>query len=289
MKSRKQFKTLAALLAILIAAILGHFQTTQPEPMLSIPENGALVSFVDVGQGDCTLAMLPDGKVMLIDCGEYDYRHEVANYLDSMGVTTIDYLISTHPHTDHMGGMAYIIDEFNVSAFYMPDVVSTTTAFEKMLLALSKKSITPQIVSEGDVIFQTESTSCTVLSPVHSEYDDINNASVVVKLRIGEKSFLFMGDAEHYAERQITQNVDADVLKIGHHGSSGSTSQEFFGRVSPQMAVISCGKDNPYGHPHREIIELLESNKISYYRTDTDGTVTMVCDGKNIEVSMQNQ
>lgn len=242
------------------------------------------VIFADVGQGDCILVKLGNGETMLIDSGEYEYREDVRNCLEDNNVTKIDYLIATHPHSDHIGSMSYIIDNFDIGMFYMPECVNNSQAFEKMLRSIRDNGVETSYGKCGDVIFDTEFGRCEILSPTSDEYDSLNDYSIVTKLEVGSKSFLFMGDAEKTAEKMITSDVDADVLKLGHHGSSTSTSEEFFDKVSPEYAVVSCGKDNEYGHPHREVEMLIKENGVELYRTDKNGDIRFVCDGDSIVV-----
>ena len=240
-----------------------------------------IVHYIDVGQGDSTFVQLPDGRSMLIDAGENDYGDTVVDYIKSSGEDYLDFVVATHPHSDHIGGMDDVIDEFDVGAFYMPDCSHNTVTFESMLDSLSEKEIKPVKAESGVVICNDDNLRIEILSPV-TTYDDLNNYSAVVKLTYGNKSFLFMGDAEQYAENLISADVSADVIKVGHHGSSTSTGEEFFNRVNPTFAVISSGENNDYGHPHKEVLDRLKESNIKIFRTDTDGTVVIGTDGENL-------
>lgn len=274
-----------ALFAVIISFLMSACSIFVEEgKKLEAPNGLMTVSFVDVGQGDCIFVKLPNGENMLVDCGEYSERDKVEDFLLDNDVRKIDYLVATHPHADHMGAMAHIIRNFDIGEFFMPDKEADSKAFITMLEALDEKKVKSKLVREGDIIFEDENFRCDVISPVLDEYDETNDVSVILKLTYGEKSFLLTGDAEEYAIEQMDADLNADVLKVGHHGSVTSTPEDFLDDVSPEYAVICCGKDNSYGHPHKEILELLETKNIKVYRTDIDGTVIFICDGKNIEI-----
>lgn len=256
------------------------------------------IHFIDVGQGDCSLIMW-EGASMLIDCGERDYAETVKKYLKKQGVKKLDYIIATHPHSDHIGGMGDIISEFEVGKVIAPrvseDMTPTTKTYERFLQALKDKSL-KLTAAKPDTTYTLSSTAVSaaeksppkfeVLAPV-KDYDDLNNYSVVIKLTYGTTSYLFTGDAEKEAELDILENgadVDADVLKVGHHGSSTSSCDEFYEAVSPEICVIQCGEGNSYGHPHKETIDTINSSGAKVYRNDTDGTVIVYSDGDEIFV-----
>ncbi|MBQ7900401.1 MAG: MBL fold metallo-hydrolase [Clostridia bacterium] len=242
-----------------------------------------IVHYIDVGQGDSIFVQLPDGKSMLIDAGTNDSDDVVCDYIDNMGEDFLDYVVATHPHADHIGGMDGVIDTFDIGKFYMPDVQSNTKTFESMLDSLDDKNVKTEVARAGVVICDEGNLKIQIFSPTEAYYDETNDYSAVVKLTYGETDFLFAGDAQEYAESKITADVSADVLKVGHHGSKTSTSDSFLERVNPSLAVISSGKDNEYGHPHKEVTDRLRSRGIKIFRTDTSGTVVMGSDGENIE------
>ena len=243
------------------------------------------VHFIDVGQGDSIFIELPDGKCMLIDSGEWYNAGKVITFIDCLGYKKIDHLLATHPHSDHIGSMKNVIESFDIGKVYMPEAVSDTSTFIKMLEALDAKgaSITP--VTAGLKVDFGFGVSGEFVAP--SEIvEDLNNCSAVLKLTYGEKSFLFTGDAEISEELTITADIDCDVLKVGHHGSYTSSGTSFLQKVSAEIAVISCGKDNDYGHPHKEALDRLSDSGIGkIYRTDISGTVTISCDGRELNVS----
>ncbi len=241
------------------------------------------IHYIDVGQGDCIYAELPGGKAMLIDAGTNESVAAVCDYIANTGEDTLDYVIATHPHADHIGGMDGVLDEFEVGTFYMPDVQSNSRTFESMLDSLEASDADVVKAEAGVVICDDDKLKIEFVSPTDDYYDEINDYSAVVKLTYGETDFLFMGDAQKYAEDKISADIRADVLKVGHHGSDTSSGKKFLEKVNPSYAVISAGQDNDYGHPHREVIDRLNKRNIKIFRTDMLGTVVIGSDGQNIE------
>ena len=261
------------------------------------------IHYIDVGQGDCSLIMW-EGTSMLIDSGESQYAETVLDYLDEQGVERLDYIVATHPHSDHMGSMSEIISAVDVGKVIVPKVAEeltpTTVFYEKFLDALSKKAI-KLTAAKPDTSYDFVGTTAAsvgktapsfeILAPV-ADYSDLNNYSVVVKLTYGETSYLFTGDIEKKAENDILEygaDVDADVLKAPHHGSSTSSGEAFIDAVSPEICIIQCGDGNDYGHPHAEVMELLDTYGVTSYRTDRYGTVTVYSDGKQIYVATEKE
>ncbi len=245
-------------------------------------ESSLRVSFIDVGQGDSEFIELPNGETLLIDAGTNETGADVVNYIESLGYSSIDYVVGTHPHEDHIGGLDDVIRTFDVESVYMPKVTADTKTFEDVLDAVAEKGLSINTAKAGVSIVDGEDLSVKMLAPVLDEYDNTNDYSAVIKVVYGDTSFLFTGDAEEYAESLITGDVSADVLKVGHHGSSTSTGEAFLERVSPSYAVISCGLGNSYGHPHTETIEKLGG--IPVFRTDEMGTVVAESDGTEINI-----
>ena len=247
-------------------------------------ESSLRVSFIDVGQGDSEFIELPNGETLLIDAGTNETGADVVNYIESLGYSSIDYVVGTHPHEDHIGGLDDVIRTFDVESVYMPKVTADTKTFEDVLDAVDEKGLTINTAKAGVTLVDGDGLSVKMLAPVLDEYDNTNDYSAVIKVVYGDTSFLFTGDAEEYAESLITGDVSADVLKVGHHGSSTSTGEAFLQRVSPSYAVISCGFDNSYGHPHIETMEKLGSLGIPVLRTDEMGTVVAESDGTEINI-----
>lgn len=238
------------------------------------------VSFIDVGQGDSEFIELPNGETLLIDAGTNETGADVVNYIESLGYSSIDYVVGTHPHEDHIGGLDDVIRTFDVESVYMPKVTADTKTFEDVLDAVDEKGLTINTAKAGVTLVDGDRLSVKMLAPVLDEYDNTNDYSAVIRIVYDDTSFIFMGDAEQYAEDLITGDVDSDVLKVGHHGSSTSTGEAFLERVSPSYAVISCGLGNSYCHPHTETIEKLGG--IPVFRTDEMGTIVATSDGSEI-------
>lgn len=244
---------------------------------------GLNVHFIDVGQGDSILVESA-GHFMLIDAGENNQGETVVSYLKQAGVSSLDYVIGTHPHSDHIGGLDNVIRSFDTKTLFLPPVEHTTATFEDVLDAAEEKGLSITAPVPGDS-FSLGEASFTLLSPVKEYDDDLNDWSVGVRLSYGDNAFVMCGDAEEKAEQDIIKSgatLSADVLKAGHHGSNTATSDSFLKAVSPSVAVISCGKGNSYGHPHKETMEKLEKAGVNVLRTDELGTIIAHSDGTAI-------
>lgn len=247
-----------------------------------VTEGNLNIYFFNVGQADSIL-LENAGKYMLIDAGNNADGENIVNYLEELGVRKIDYLIATHAHEDHIGGMDNIIEEFEIGRFFMPDVVTTTKTFEDLIIALENKKIKFETPKIGD-IFLFEGCKFEVLH-LSNDDSDLNDTSIVLRGLYGDNSFLFMGDATSNVEENILKsNIDSDLLKVGHHGSKYSSSKAFLEVVTPKYAIISVGKDNSYQHPHSITFTKLEAVDASIYRTDLDNTILVSSDGSNISI-----
>lgn len=243
--------------------------------------NKIFVHYIDVGQGDSILVQV-NNKNLLIDSGPKTNKQNLFNYLNSLKIQKFDYIIATHPHDDHIGNMADVIKSFNIEKFYAPKVTTNTKCFEKMISALKSKNLKINIINEDtSSIDLGDNTSVSVLSPSKDYYDNLNNYSAVVKIKYKNVSFLFLGDAEKEIESDLIKNEDlsSDVIKIGHHGSSTSSTPVFIKKVNPSIAVISVGLNNDYNHPSTETLKTLSDNDIKVYRTDKDKNILISSDG----------
>ena len=248
------------------------------------------VHFIDVGQGDCTL-ITSDGEAMLIDSGEMDDSNKVIGYVKALGVSKFKYIVVTHPHTDHMGEMPDILKAFKTEKFIMPKVPDSMTPtimrYEKMLKQVKAQGL--MVTWSGDETYKLGNAEVKTFTPKKAQ-EDLNNYSTLVKVSCGGRSVLITGDCEKAEEEDImSQGFDlrADVLKVGHHGSYKGSGYEFLETVVPQYAVISCGKDNDYGHPHDAAMKRLKKKVRNIYITRDNGTVVFDCSGSGITVKTQ--
>ena len=245
-----------------------------------------IVHFLDVGQADSILLQLPNNETMLIDAGNNADGDFVVNYIHNLGIIKIDYLIGTHPHEDHIGGLDDVINSFEIGQIYMPRVTHKTKTFEDVLLAIKAKDKKITSAKARVTIIDEPDLKAYFLSPSRDDYEDLNHWSAVLKIEYGNTSFLFTGDAEEINEFEMLASSalkpDADVLKVGHHGSDSSTSEPFLDAVAPQYAVISVEKDNNYGHPSPIVLDNLYQRDITVLRTDELGTIKCFSDGEKI-------
>lgn len=245
------------------------------------------VHYLDVGQGDSIFIELPNNETMLIDAAESYQSENIINYLKNLNYKKIDYIIGTHPHTDHIGGLKDIINTFEIGKIYMPKVVSTTKTYESLLMAIKDKNLKINTAKAGTSIIDTDALKINILAPTNSTYTELNNYSVVTKITYGTTKFLFMGDAEKLSENEIKENVTADVIKIGHHGSNTSSSIDFIKKVNAKYGIISVGLKNKYNLPKEETITNWEKSGTKIYLTSTNGTIRASSDGTNIKIESE--
>lgn len=249
---------------------------------INIAENKLNILFLDVGQAD-SQSIICDSKVMLIDAGNAKDGEKIVDGLKALGISKIDYVIGTHVHEDHIGGMSYIIEAFDIGEFYLPyNVNNTSNYYKRLLTSLSNKELS---ISEATVGNKKNlgTANFEIMSVDNSEPENANLSSIVIQLSYGNKNYLFMGDAESENEKARDWN-DIDVLKVGHHGSLTSSSNEFLKQVLPEIAIISVGKDNSYGLPKDKIIDRISNLGTTIYRTDYDGTIQLISDGNINEI-----
>lgn len=249
------------------------------------------VHFLDVGQADSALIELPNGEVVLIDGGNRGDSGLLINYIKGINVEKIDYLIATHPHEDHIGGLPAVVRQFDIGKIYMPKKTANTQIFESLLKEIKNKDLKITEARSGMDIVDDVNLKLSIVAPDGASYEKINDYSIANKLKYKNISFLFTGDAERKSEiSMINSKVDlkADILKVGHHGSNTSSTEEFLDNISPRYAIISCEEQNSYGHPHREVIERLNKRKIKILRTDEMGTIILETDGKSANFDSKN-
>ncbi|MBC8584553.1 ComEC/Rec2 family competence protein [Youxingia wuxianensis] len=249
------------------------------------------VHFIDVGQGKSILIKTPTANV-LIDTGEADQSERLLTYLAAQNVSSLDLAVITHPHSDHMGGMAYLLEKLPVKKLMMPELnkelLPSDQGFENLLDKLSEIGLSITAARPGDSYFLGEEICFTILGPVKSDPTDLNENSIVSRLVYNKCSFLFTGDCGAREENDLlcrwAQALPSNVLDVGHHGSDTSTQQEWLTAVSPSIGVISCGRDNAFGHPSQTVLGRLKEQGVNIYRTDLNGSIVFGSDGENITV-----
>lgn len=270
------------------ADILNFFDLDK-RPEVTVEQDEISVHFIDVGQGDCILIDTPD-KDMLIDCGEDKYASRVIMYLRSFGITKLDYVIASHPHSDHMGGMSRIMTAFDVGEFIMPEVpeemVPELEFYTKAMDVIDANGITLTYSQLGSSIQLCEGTQLDIIGPIGTGYSDLNSYSIIAKLISGNRSFLFTGDTEKDAEYVMAgswlTDLSADVLKVPHHGSASSSSAEFVMRIQPKYAIFTAGADNKYGHPNGDVVAFYRALGTEVLMTMHCGDIVFVTDGNDI-------
>lgn len=249
-----------------------------------LPEPGELtVDYLDVGQGDCALIRMGE-HAMLFDCGTDDKGTYIQYYLQKEGIEKLDYVIGSHPDSDHIGGMDVVISKFDCEQIFLSDYEKNTDSVRDVKAALKYRGYRAYCPKPGEV-YSLGDANFTVLAPIWDYEEDSNNNSIAIRLVYGENSFLFTGDAEEEEETDMVANgltLQSDVYQVGHHGSSNATSWRFLMAVRPEIAVISCGVENDYGHPHKEVLERLAIMGTKVLRTDEQGVVRITSDGKTL-------
>ncbi len=270
-------------LAICMVFVSVACDTIEPSSE-AVTDNILEVHFIDVGQADSIL-IKGEKEAMLIDAGNNSDGELVVNYIKEQKIKKLKYVIGTHPHEDHIGGLDDVIDNFEIEKVIMPNAIANTRTFEDVLDSIDKKGLKITKAKVGDK-YTLDGAEFIILAPNGESYNSTNDYSVVVKLINGYNSFLFTGDAEELSEKEMLKNnkdlLKSDVLKVGHHGSVTSTSKDFLDAVNPSVAVVFSETGNSYGHPHKEIIQRLNEKKIDIVRTDLQGTIVMKSDGKKI-------
>lgn len=291
-RKSKNIKSFISIIILIFTSLLGFYKglelvqdTNQIQDINTIlQEENLIVSFIDVGQGESILIEAPSGEKMLIDAGgtKDDASY---NYLKEREIDKLDVIVITHPHSDHISELSKIICDLEVSQIYMPKVSHTSKTFEELITNISENNILVTEAKAGTYIDFSPEITCLIVAPNSDNYSDLNNWSTVVHLTYQDTKFLFTGDAEIISENEILENgfdIQSNLLNIGHHGSSSSTSQEFLDTVNPEYAVISAGENNSYGHPSQVVMNRLSEKGVETYVTAEVGTVVAISDGKGI-------
>lgn len=250
----------------------------------NISEDILRVNYIDVNQGDSIFIELPNNETMLIDAGERYYSEIVTNYIDNLGYKKIDYVVGTHPHTDHIGGMESVIKKYDIGSIYMPKKQSNSNTFLSLLKTIKDKNLKINTGKSGVNIIDSDNLKVNIIAPT-KEYNDSNNSSIVIKINYINRCFLFMGDAEAESEKSITDDLSCDVVKIGHHGSDTSSSLDFVKKTKAKYAIVSVGENNKYKHPYDFILKRWEDVGAKVLRTDKLGDIVISTDGNNLSVN----
>lgn len=247
------------------------------------------VHFVNVGQGD-SIIIKKGTEALIIDGGPNSYEDELCKYIKSIGIDRFKYVFATHAHEDHIGGIDKVISNFEVEKVIFPKTISTTKTYERFIDSVIAKNLKLTVPIVGEKYVLDQDVILEILAPNSEEYEEQNNYSIVLKLTYNNVSYLFTGDAEILSENEMLENnlnLKADVLKVGHHGSSTATSAKFLDEVSPKYAIISLAKDNEYNHPHTSVINRLSLRNIKVFRTDIWGTIISKTDGNVLEFEFE--
>lgn len=288
----KVLKTIVSItLVVLVIALFAYsllieYQNNEPIGDGINLDESIYVHFIDVGQGDCALIHTTEGNV-LIDAGTFNSRYSIVDYIDALGIEEFEYAIFTHPHEDHIGAAKTLLKEYEFKNIIMPDAIHITPTYDYTIEAIEKEKCNVLEAKAGDG-YEIGDVKIDIFAPdTYYDSEDLNNMSVVCKITYGEVSFLFTGDAEEESEdsmRYYKYDLDSDILKVAHHGSSTSSTSAFICEVSPKVAIVSAGKDNDYGHPHRETVELFKKLGIETYITYEVGSIIVATDGEKYEI-----
>lgn len=291
-RKKKQNKLLSSIIIsiIIIASTIWSKENIENTNNNSLANDSFAVAsmqvhFIDVGQADSIL-ILSDDEAMLVDAGNNEDGTYLVKYLKEQGISKLKYVIATHPHEDHIGGMDDVINNFTVETVLMPDVTHTTKTFEDVLNAMNENDLGITIPSVGEE-YEIGKAKFVVIAP-NKEMDEnnLNDASIGVKLVNGNNRFIMCGDAQKFSEKEMLQSgidLSAQVYKVSHHGSNTATTDAFLKAISPEYAIIQCGENNSYGHPHKETLHKLEQMGVIVLRNDKNGTIIAISDGNKIQ------
>lgn len=275
---------LLALVIVLVAVALLIWQSAEGRKnTVTVPMDGLYVHYIDVGQGDSELVCC-NGEYMLIDAGEPDASDAVLEYLDDLGIDKLDYLVCTHSHSDHCGGLDAVVESLEVETVFTSPYAGDSSAYEIFTDAVYDAGLELTVPDLGES-YSLGEASFSFIGPLEG-YDNLNDDSLVMRLEYGDTSFLFTGDMTSKAEKDLINDgadLRCDVLKVGHHGSSGSSCYQFLYEAQPGIGVISCEKGNSYGHPHEEALSRLNDADVTVYRTDLEGSIVIFSDGMKVE------
>ncbi len=278
---KRLFIMLVILLTISGCAPSKESVETKQEPM----KGEVTVHYIDVGQGDATFIVAPNGKTLLIDGGKKSAGEKVTSYIKDLGYETIDYVVATHPDADHIGGLLDVLDTFHIGTFYDSGKVHTTQTYYEMLERIEQNNVAFIIPKTGETIPLDPSFPIEV-KHANPEAKGTNEASIVIYAEYGDVTFLFTGDADREMERSLLSTLHhVTILKAGHHGSNTSSDPQFIQHVQPEVAIVSYGQRNKYGHPHKEVIQQFQQHDIQTYETAPLGDIVVKTDGQTYDVA----
>ena len=282
MRFAKRYPILAVIIAVIVVGVF-VFQSVQNNAnKVTIPMDGLYVHYIDVGQGDSELICC-GGEYMLIDAGEPSASDTVVDYLNDHGIEKLEYVVCSHGHADHCGGLDAVVENFDVGTVFTSPYPGDTSSYEIFSDVVSAKGLAMTVPELGES-YSLGEARFEFIGPLE-EYDNLNDDSLVMRLEYGDTSFLFTGDMTSKAERDLLEdgaNVKCDVLKVGHHGSSSSSSYRFLYEAEPKIAVISCEVGNSYGHPHEEALSRLNDCGAEVCRTDLEGSIIIFSNGMEV-------
>lgn len=285
-KEQKITTVIVVILIIAVCIIVYHTQNSK-EPIPVSADSEFTVHIIDVGQGNA--AFIDNGdKDILIDAADHEGTETVLEYLDELQVEDIEYFFITHPHEDHIATADEILERYTVANVVMPETESDSFAYKELMDAIENSYAELIYAGEGDS-FTAGNASIDIYSPQRSaDFSDLNLYSFIMRIEYENSSFLFTGDAEStnesYVLKKYKKNLDSDFLCVGHHGSNSSSTKKFLDAVTPDIAVISAGEGNQYGHPHSEVLSRLDDYTDAVYRTDRDGSIVIYSDGEQVWV-----
>lgn len=297
-KRRKQKSKIRSLIYVILAVLVlaigaSRFDFIERDDTIGIADGNIAVHFVDVGQGSCTVIQSGSDAV-LIDAGEREYSSTVLSFLEENGIDHLKYVITSHPHSDHIGALSAVIEKMGADEVFMPYICdeydSTSKTYIELLTTLDEKNIDTEFLDKNKTL-NFGGAKINIIVPAE-QVRGLNNMSLITKVEYGKMSALILADAEN---KEINSVLDANptfdfssyIVALGHHGSNNSLNEELLTKTGLQIAVISCGEGNSYGHPHEEVIDYLEDSATEYYRTDLVGDISLVTDGEKFNIKTE--
>lgn len=291
---RKTKSKINSLIFIILAVVVAAFGASRAEFLnddkLTLGDGNVAVHFVDVGQGSCTV-LQSGNEGVLIDAGEREYSSKVLGFLEDNGITHLKYVIASHPHSDHIGAMATVLDKVEADKIFMPDIIDkyapTSKTYMNLLSTIDERDIETEFLSKNKTL-DFNGVTVKILTPVE-QTNSFNNMSLITKIEYENLSVIVLADAENKEINSVmkanpTFDFSSYIISLGHHGSNTSLNESLLSKTNSDVAVISCGKDNSYGHPNKEVIDYLESNNTEYYRTDENGDISVITDGEKYNI-----